>query len=248
MISFVSIALFKISIHALREEGDTLATSSVEKTANFYPRPPRGGRHRSLQCSWQWSRYFYPRPPRGGRRRSGGGWKGWRDISIHALREEGDTMALSPAGYKSDFYPRPPRGGRHVSRVTGLARFRISIHALREEGDPTVWPYALPLGHFYPRPPRGGRRGGGGTQTHKYIFLSTPSARRATGQSPVFFTVFCISIHALREEGDHPLGNVFYGQNAFLSTPSARRATYHGTSNPALLAFLSTPSARRATV
>ena len=34
---------------------------------DFYPRPPRGGRHSSetIRCS---RRYFYPRPPRGGRR------------------------------------------------------------------------------------------------------------------------------------------------------------------------------------
>ena len=35
----------KISIHALREEGDLSAsTSKLPQTSNFYPRPPRGGR------------------------------------------------------------------------------------------------------------------------------------------------------------------------------------------------------------
>ena len=59
------------------------------------------------------------------------------------------------------------------------------------------------------------------------VFLSTPSARRAT----VAFVRVClaleISIHALREEGDS--GPVLYvaGETLFLSTPSARRATYH---------------------
>ena len=41
-----------------------------------------------------------------GRRRAGG------EISIHALREEGDSSARSFPGWRSDFYPRPPRGGR----------------------------------------------------------------------------------------------------------------------------------------
>ena len=55
---------------------------------------------------------FNPRPPRGGRlrRRS----KNILDaiISIHALREEGDSMArVSSSGFP-DFNPRPPRGGR----------------------------------------------------------------------------------------------------------------------------------------
>ena len=35
-----------ISIHALREEGDTRAVMSVVFLFYFYPRPPRGGRHR----------------------------------------------------------------------------------------------------------------------------------------------------------------------------------------------------------
>ena len=33
-----------ISIHALREEGDAAAARATARPANFYPRPPRGGR------------------------------------------------------------------------------------------------------------------------------------------------------------------------------------------------------------
>ena len=56
-------------------------------------------------------------------------------------------------------------------------------------------------------------------------FLSTPSARRATGLGDRFLLHQGISIHALREEGDIML--VICEQRAvkFLSTPSARRAT-----------------------
>ena len=35
-----------ISIHALREEGDKLTATRLPIFRNFYPRPPRGGRHR----------------------------------------------------------------------------------------------------------------------------------------------------------------------------------------------------------
>ena len=64
------------------------------------------------------------------------------------------------------------------------------------------------------------------TTAHKLIFLSTPSARRATAAE---FTMGCKAL-------------------PFLSTPSARRAT----PKPfwpvePQLGFLSTPSARRAT-
>ena len=37
--------ILRISIHALREEGDASAGAAVSCSANFYPRPPRGGRH-----------------------------------------------------------------------------------------------------------------------------------------------------------------------------------------------------------
>ena len=35
-----------------------------------------------------------------------------KEISIHALREEGDRCSCSHASQTSNFYPRPPRGGR----------------------------------------------------------------------------------------------------------------------------------------
>ena len=82
------------------------------------------------------------------------------------------------------------------------------------------------LGYFYPRPPRGGRR-----------FLL------------FFFGEFIeISIHALREEGDPYMPEVFHDVMKFLSTPSARRATFNRLLHLLhLKLFLSTPSARRAT-
>ena len=35
---------FRISIHALREEGDPADLIQTGTPSNFYPRPPRGGR------------------------------------------------------------------------------------------------------------------------------------------------------------------------------------------------------------
>ena len=146
-----------ISIHALREEGDLVGL-----------RVHRGGQ-----------------------------------ISIHALREEGDAQpkfdklstdiflstpsarratkrACRSLLKKSNFYPRPPRGGR-----------------------PSMILYQKSGMHFYPRPPRGGRHKvaphvflavhisihalreeGDAAQVAgkslRVLFLSTPSARRAT--------------------------------------------------------------------
>ncbi len=169
----------------------------------FYPRPPRGGRREAPEnerskylisihalreegdfCTMirgTFRQYFYPRPPRGGR-------------PVFPVRRDAD---------RDDFYPRPPRGGRHdlyapfgpgeVFLSTPSARRAtwhggsywfwpgaISIHALREEGDTTFTPRLAPERYFYPRPPRGGRPTGASANNAYELFLSTPSARRAT--------------------------------------------------------------------
>ena len=146
----------KISIHALREEGDPEGRQSIGHNVDFYPRPPRGGR-RAQGSGRAAERNFYPRPPRGGRPSSGALPGPALKISIHALREEGDTMFSSmrflcihfyprpPRGGRPtissassaprNFYPRPPRGGRPGLPPSGQRLLQISIHALREEGD-----------------------------------------------------------------------------------------------------------------
>ena len=60
------------------------------------------------------------------------------NISIHALREEGDSAASCSDVKIHYFYPRPPRGGRQELWLYRLRIFQISIHALREEGDATA--------------------------------------------------------------------------------------------------------------
>ena len=57
--------------------------------------------------------------------------------------------------------------------------------------------------YFYPHPPRGGRHKTTVPCLGRVIFLSTPSARRATDRQKHSSRTFTISIHALREEGDH---------------------------------------------
>ena len=59
----------------------------------------------------------------------------------------------------------------------------ISIHALREEGDAAGTDGAQDQKHFYPRPPRGGRHISLVYPQKTALFLSTPSARRATPHS-----------------------------------------------------------------
>ena len=103
-----------------------------------------------------------------------------------------------------------------------------------------------------------------------HAFLSTPSARRATGLADRDESRQLISIHALREEGDCSDTLSRASRRRFLSTPSARRATkitraltsttdisihalreegdvFFNPIKPFADKFLSTPSARRAT-
>ena len=100
------------------------------------------------------------------------------------------------------FYPRPPRGGRHVDKFIASFGTVISIHALREEGDVQRQYVHQELRDFYPRPPRGGRLSSMARILRMLLFLSTPSARRATIRHRFVLTHSKISIHALREEGD----------------------------------------------
>ena len=168
-----------------------------------------------------------------------------------------------------DFYPRPPRGGRPVKQLgfsydfkflstpsarrathwcqQGVWTVPISIHALREEGDNLTSGMCADGLDFYPRPPRGGRRCTAGSTVRPIRFLSTPSARRATGAVEDARGPQQISIHALREEGDQVTGFQFFFFIRFLSTPSVRRATRNVIRRATAMLFLSTPSVRRAT-
>ena len=215
-----------ISIHALREEGDDLWITCLPPFHRFLSTPSarratcRGLPGRLLQPD------FYPRPPRGGRPSTSEYKTETKGISIHALREEGDARRLARQGAAADFYPRPPRGGRlqRLVRLDGLRR--ISIHALREEGDSAGEYTHLPAFLFLSTP--SARRATRKSLPRKKAvirFLSTPSARRATVSWRMPRAYRTISIHALREEGDNDCTAQAVPDARFLSTPSARRAT-----------------------
>ena len=80
---------FRISIHALREEGDLS--------------PPFLGLFQPSFLSTPSARRATQAEGAGGTRPT---------ISIHALREEGDHRIRCPFQKTKNFYPRPPRGGR----------------------------------------------------------------------------------------------------------------------------------------
>ena len=236
-----------ISIHALREEGDSSPIFKKVAILNFYPRPPRGGR-RGV-CA---------------------GIVAPELISIHALREEGDCFWPAYTAPVRRFLSTP--SARRATK--GYAKRRpgsiISIHALREEGDPPLPPLAKPPTNFYPRPPRGGRHHADVPTVKLHKFLSTPSARRATSEIILQERLQHISIHALREEGDARRSVLTWKDMDFYPRPprggrpgsteprAGREADFYprpprgGRHRPDAARqhrarFLSTPSARRAT-
>ena len=82
-----------ISIHALREEGDVTCRSVWSLISYFYPRPPRGGRPKTMLVRWHRLRFLSTPSARRATENDAGPWA-QTQISIHALREEGDTIIL----------------------------------------------------------------------------------------------------------------------------------------------------------
>ena len=124
-----------ISIHALREEGDLDFPSPVDNAPLFLSTP--SARRATKKGSEQQAggRNFYPRPPRGGRPELKDQMDDLDDISIHALREEGDLLTVPPTSIKEIFLSTPSARRATTSISSKLIFASISIHALREEGD-----------------------------------------------------------------------------------------------------------------
>ena len=190
-----------ISIHALREEGDRNRCFRADRSADFYPRPPRGGRQSALSQVIAAAQFLSTPSARRATwtatlRRSFTKFLSTPSarratlftttkaslitISIHALREEGDSGCRFCSCRTFYFYPRPPRGGRH--RAGGRREEARDFYPRPPRGGRPCPP--LPRrrssGNFYPRPPRGGRPSSAPSPLGIEEFLSTPSARRAT--------------------------------------------------------------------
>mgnify|MGYP006918727747 CR=1 FL=1 len=191
-----------ISIHALREEGDLVRWQITVKPRQFLSTPSARRATTGIYNALKGTSDFYPCPPRGGRLDLPDefGVPGLFLSTPSARRATPAILSADPAqlyfyprpprgGRRDDaatvaevdnFYPRPPRGGRRAFVFQACVFVHISIHALREEGDICGAVHFLKV----------------------RLFLSTPSARRATACPGVEIAVFEISIHALREEGD----------------------------------------------
>ena len=170
----------RISIHALREEGDALPARRRWSGSYFYPRPPRGGRRFTGKAALEWKLFlstpsarrttkrlegltpiqkFLSTPSAG--RATAAERPPLLDIIFLSTPSAGRATSCpcTRSRHPDYFYPRPPRGGRPVRNSPQLPSAHISIHALREEGDGLDEVALLAVD----------------------LFLSTPSVRRATG-------------------------------------------------------------------
>ena len=193
-----------ISIHALRVEGDTKNPLLV-LWDDLFLSTPSGWRATAGPLYHAARRVdFYPRPPGGGRQREDKIVRLAQQISIHALRVEGD--------YCPECAPlMAQKISIHALRVEGDSSalsiraedLRISIHALRVEGDHLPLSFLHTVLYFYPRPPGWRATTVGRIACAFEQFLSTPSGWRATIITLAYGAEkILISIHALRVEGD----------------------------------------------
>ena len=214
-----------ISIHALREEGDSCLFLPLHQNFNFYPRPPRGGRRYQVQLFR--SHGLFLSTPSARRATFGLAAKESREpISIHALREEGDPRGKAAMTTNMRFLSTPSARRATCKGWRQPDRSGISIHALREEGDWTDPKAERHLSDFYPRPPRGGRRRCIQPSAGSAVFLSTPSARRATKRHPDCFLPWRNFYPRPPRGGRLVIMWDSADRVLFLSTPSARRATW----------------------
>ena len=102
----------KISIHALREEGDLDKLDRVVSVEQFLSTPSARRATKAIQDAGL-----------------------MRYISIHALREEGDKRTAPSRMVVFSFLSTPSARRATHERFDGGACKDISIHALREEGD-----------------------------------------------------------------------------------------------------------------
>ena len=136
-----------------------LCRSANSATLNFYPRPPRGGRHGP--CKDALDKLEFLSTP-SARRATAPVWRGSRVIrflstpsarrATKALKKQipAKVFLSTPSARRAthgaavldivqlDFYPRPPRGGRLILRVYGFVNLTfLSTPSARRATSPS---------------------------------------------------------------------------------------------------------------
>ena len=170
----------KISIHALRGEGDAQRAAGVTKEFEFQS-TPSVGRATSVASGIPAATAFQSTPSVGRATLAsvgaaeltvefqstpsvGRATRQFRllvaepeNISIHALRGEGDNIETETALLADHFNPRPPWGGRRLCQIK--KRRKAQFQSTPSVGRATIGAKTGrdALNYFNPRPPWGGR-------------------------------------------------------------------------------------------
>ena len=213
-----------ISIHALREEGDTLKPGRESAVKAFLSTPSARRATRVLSGAMPELLFLSTPSARRATPYRMAVWYFFSFLSTPSARRATQSLWAETPIYIFLSTPSARRATVDGFRLIIYNKIFLSTPSARR-ATYRRGRHGHPTHHFYPRPPRGGR----------------PTV------SSVLRCAWSISIHALREEGDLQAVEPLHELRGFLSTPSARRATIAALAAACTGVFLSTPSARRAT-
>ena len=175
-----------ISIHALRGEGDQGRRLQSRKNGHFNPRPPWGGRHLSATSTTFTTGHFNPRPPWGGRH--------GHSMSVASISRFQSTPSVGRATFIKDFNGKRNDISIHALRGEGDASLLpllrcliISIHALRGEGDPINLKSSR-MNVKFQSTPSVGRATGCLSSQHQPFFISIHALR---GEGDTWHIILC---------------------------------------------------------
>ena len=203
----------------------TLALCSAIVRFNFNPRPPWGGRRYRERCNGC-AVLFQSTPSVGRATLAAVVHIAHGDISIHALRGEGD-FHTPPARRRHREFQSTPSVGRATKKIT---------QDFAQKSN------------FNPRPPWGGRLPAAVKVVAPVVFQSTPSVGRATASDADLTGVFCVFQSTPSVGRATSAYFICLGSSIFQSTPSVGRATTVKCLSAIIsVIFQSTPSVGRAT-
>ena len=172
---------YRISIHALLAESDTLPGSAiVTPSLNFYPRSPCGERRNVCGHARHGTNISIHALLAESDGNVCGHARHGTNISIHALLAESDVRGLGVKDIFMVFLSTLSLRRATVAVVGGAVGVEISIHALLAESDAFRPQAPCSFADFYPRSPCGERLRSSVVMLHLKRFLSTLSLRRAT--------------------------------------------------------------------
>ena len=172
----------KISIHALRGEGDvSLFSMGLSDAISIHALRGEGDPAFLLAAARR--RTFLSTPSVG------------RATAVSQHREPVVEFLSTPSVGRATgsrpqcpppfcyFYPRPPWGGRLIFLCNPFDYWQFLSTPSVGRATPQKARKRATLKHFYPRPPWGGRPTWYGEHVSYFAFLSTPSVGRATAES-----------------------------------------------------------------